>query len=329
MDRRIVALLALALLVIPLVAVNVVEAQNDNEVSSSIVVSSGSANATLMAKLYCTLETGDVVTRYAAFRFIAPYVYVVILQLDGNRYKFINLLFVEAVHDHWLGAFYAYYYGYDFGFIFEAFSNVVMVRVNSGIMCRVGRAETDAVFTDSAVVITYSAPDYTLTFSSRFDGSRAVFEVYESTEVPWIMIAGAASDMSYEPLYGGYAATLMLDPNTGMYNVVPGVVIPSSGFAAVFFNYFVVNVLELYLNGELVGSSIGGFAAARYEYINTTVTTTVTVPSPVPLVRTETVTETATVPRIAITAESSLMLVLFMLLLLALGIVLYYLMKRG
>jgi len=350
MDKRI-ALFIAALVVVPLIAVSIpivkVEAQN-----SSVVVSSLYKNATLMVKII------DVVggsTYYVAAKLLGDSVAFEVLMFTSSTYIRLGSATVYTFMDPVTGAMaatlnfnladgFSYSAGfgaapnpsYEISAVFYNYTDTVAMMVIPN-NANYDVEAVPAVIKDASVLVTYDMNGNVYGFAVYLSGAYAVFEVYDMVSSPYSAKVRASTPTALYPVTGAMAATLRYDPVSNTYSTYWGVNIGTNGFSAVVYNYTTVIVEELYYNGQLVNSSLWSVASVKTEYVTQTITNTVTttvnvtttVINLVPVTQTSYVTETVTVPRAIITTETSIMLVLFMLLLLALGIVLYYLMKRG
>jgi len=341
MDRRIVALLALALLMLPLLAASIpvvrVEAQ-----SSSVVVSSQYKAATLMVKI-TDVSSGEIY--YLAAKIVGGYVVFEVLRFTGSTYIMIGGASNVAAFDPDTNV-YATTFNYNFveGFVipgvvpdpsyainavfYNYTDTVAMMVISNSANYAVEAAP--AVIKDAAVLVTYEIGDTVYGFAASLTpGGFVVFEVYNMSESPYVKLLSVSAVAGFEPGFNAYAASLWYDPEANQFSIYWGVYVYPTGFTAILYNYTTVIVEELYYNGRLVNSSLWSVAAVKTNTVTFTTNVTTTVINLVPVTQTSYVTETVTVPRAIITTETSIMLVLFMLLLLALGIVLYYLMKRG
>jgi len=339
MDRRIVALLALALLVLPLVAVPIpVEAQNYVEASSLDL------DATLIVKVFCPVAFGiEDVWYVTARRYGATYtVFFELLKYEGGSYRSVLSVSRTADYDPYEAAITA---SMDLGVgtaKFYIYNTMIVLRVTPASVCRAEPAEVSVVVKRAALSVSY-VNDYKIMFNAILSGGNVWFEIFDLSVNPPAVAFLIPVSTGYDTGLGGYVAYLWFDPATFSYGYGSSRVVKDTAFTAVFYNFTNVNVLELYYNGQLVNRTMMGVSAVKTEYVTNTITQTETVTNTVtttinvtttvinlvPVTQTSYVTETVTVPRAIITTETSIMLVLFMLLLLALGIVLYYLMKRG
>jgi len=358
MDRRISALIIAALVVVPLIAVSIpvvpiidrVEAQ-----ASSVVVSSLFKNATLIVKI---VDTSTVTNR----------TYYLAAILRGNEVLFefliyeLNTLYylfsgpVTTAYDQDTGAYAGTFWlnisnwrawfssgvvlneTYEINAVFYNYTDIIMMKVISYNPSYVLEAETPLLkYATLMLTHQYGTTIYGFAAMLLPDG-RAAFEIYDLTYIGVTKsLVSAAVTLSLDIFSGAYAATLCFDPPIAAFARSGKYDCGGMPYKALLRVYDTLNVLDLYYNGELVNSTFWGIAAVKTEYVTQTITNTVTtttnvattVINLVPVTQTSYVTETVTVPRTIITTETSIMLVLFMLLLFALGIVLYYLMKRG